>query len=226
MNLKKLMLLALCLTGTFTFLNAQENPVLPTAKEAPAQTNKSTTSDDSEYQKFPECRVYLVNSQADFKETFDKIDSLSSLAAFYEQDGVKFNLQQAKAGKDVQYNMIVWDGYINIKKAGTYTFLLTWVVPSGPRGHANTGSIGLLIKDQKILISRGKSGQTSQGQVDVNLKAGWNKLRLCVLMDDNIPALMRYDSNPVIRFKPRNAIAEPREFEPAELFHKVQEEDW
>ena len=97
MKLTKLMLLTLCLTGSMIYLSAQE-----------------TAADD--YQKFPECRVYSVNGEADIKETFEKIDSLSSLAAFYDEDGAKFNLQQAKAGKDVQYNMIVWDAFVNIKK--------------------------------------------------------------------------------------------------------------
>ena len=209
---KQMMLIFFYLIGTLSFLSAQL-----------AQTQDAFAS-DGDYEKFPECRVYSVNSQTDFKEIFDKINSLSSLAAFYDKDGAKFNLQQAQAGKNVQYNMIVWDGFINIKTAGTYTFVLTWVVPSGPRGHANTGSIGLLIKDQKILISRGKSGQTSQGQVDVNLKAGWNKLRLCVLSNTNIPFVQ--PSNPVIRYKPWNVIGEPREFKPAELTHQVNKLDW
>lgn len=212
MKFKKMMYLLLCLTGTMTFLNAQEAP-------------KSAATIEDGFEKFPECRVYNVSTRnAELKELYEKIDSLSSAAAFYDKDGVKFNLKQAQAGKDVQYNMIVWDGCVRIKTAGTYTFLFTWEVPSG----RTIGSIALQVKDQKALAGP-KSGsfaeRTNQGQFDVDLKAGMNKFRLCVLMGGNIPAL-KADSNPVIRFKPRNAIGEARVFKPAELFHKVQEEDW
>ncbi|MBP5671433.1 MAG: hypothetical protein J6X49_03510 [Victivallales bacterium] len=197
MKLTKLMLLTLCLTGSMVYLSAQE----------------------TDYQKFPECRVYSVDGQTDIKEIFEKIDSLSSLAAFYDEDGAKFNLQQAKAGKDVLYNMIVWDAFVNIKKAGTYTFLFTWVVPSYP-----IGSIGLQVKDQEVFCNRYREGTTSQGQLDVELKAGWNKLRLCVITTQNMPSLK--PSSPVIRYKLRNVIADPRELKPAELTHKVEEIDW
>ena len=206
MILKKLLLLTLCLTGSMIYLSAQETAV-------------------DDYQKFPECRVYSVNRKTDIKETFEKIDSLSSLAAFYDQDGAKFNLQQAKAGKDVQYNMIVWDGFVNVKKAGTYTFLLTWVPPCDQHG-MNYGnfSIGLQVKEQKVLIHDGRSNSISQGQFDVELKAGWNKLRLCVVSPESMTNLR--PSSPVIRYKLRNVIADPRELKPAELTHKVEEVDW
>ena len=188
-----------------------------------ATTLTISGSTDVFFQKFPECRVYSVNVEADIKETFEKIDSLSSLAAFYDEDGAKFNLLQAKAGKDVRYNMIVWDGFVNIKKAGTYTFMFTWVVPN----HAhltNLGSIGLQVKDQKVLCNNFRENSTSQGQLDVELEAGWNKLRLCVVTEYNMPSLR--PSSPVIHYKLRNVIGDPRELKPAELTHKVDEVDW
>ena len=116
------------------------------------------------------------------------------------------------------------DAFVNIKKAGTYTILLTWVVPRTANGGSNTGSIGLQVKDQKVLINSVHSDDTCQGQFDVELKAGWNKLRLCVIcgtcMTNTRP------SSPVIRYKLRNVIGDPRELKPAELTHKVEEIDW
>ena len=212
--IKQLIFLILCLTGVLSFLTAQEAPLQAT----PANTDG--------FEKYPECRVYSVATKnAELKEIYEKIDSLSSLRAFYDKDDAKFSLQpQAENIKGIQYNMIVWDGYISIKKSGTYTFILTWNVPGNVQNE-NHGSICLQVKDQKTLVGHANYRRGAlQGHFDVELKAGWNKLRLCVLTKTNMPKLS--PSNPVIRYKLRNVIGELRECRPTELTHKVEKEDW
>ena len=101
----------------------RQAPVILTANATPATSLPSPGGDG--YEKFPECREYFVNSKhTELKELYEKIDSLTSLAAFYDKDETKFNLQQPKDVKYIQYNMIVWDGLINIKKAGTYNHIV------------------------------------------------------------------------------------------------------
>ena len=204
------MFLIVCLIGSLSFLRAQD----------------ALIDNTDDFEKYPECRVYsIATKNASLKEIFERIDSLSSLGAFYDKDGTKFSLQpQVENIKGIQYNMIVWDGYISIKKAGGYTFMLTWNVPGNVQNE-NCGSICLQVKDQKTLVGPVNYRRGAlQGQFDVELKAGWNKLRLCVLTKTNMPNLS--SSNPVIRYKLRNVISEPREFKPEELTHKVEDVDW
>jgi hypothetical protein len=185
------------------------------------------------YKMFPECLVYSVDTKCEMNFTeiemniqniFKKYDSyMSLLATFYDQDRTKFNLQQTKA-KDVHYNMIMWDGYLKIDMASTYTFLLTWVVPPTNSGNNIDASIGLQVKDQTIICS-GNPGRDSaiEGQLDVYLNVGWNKLCLCVLTGRDINDLKQ--SCPVIRYNPLNAITELRKLKPIELYHKLKGTD-
>ena len=211
------------ISRTLASANVQkQSAVILTANATQAKALPSLGGDGCE--SFPECRVYYVNSiNTDLKEIYDKFDSLSSLAAFYDKDGTKFNLQKSMVDKNTEYNLIVWDGYINIKKASVYTFLLAWVIPFSNE-HATEGSTVLQVNDKKVLIGPTYSGNTCQGILDIDMKVGLNRLRLCILTRDNMSLLK--PSTPVIRYKLKNAVGDYREITPANLYHKIMEEDW
>ena len=200
----------------------KQSAVILTANATPAKPLPSLGG--NAYGMFPECRVYHVNSQnTELKDIYEKIDSLSALATFYDTDETKFNLLQSEADKGITYNMIVWDGYITIKKAATYKFILTWVVPF-TNEHDTEGSTILQVKDKVVLIGPTRSGNTCQGILDIDLKAGMNRLRLCILTRENMNQLK--PSTPVIRYKPMIVITDFREISIADLLHTVKEVDW
>ena len=217
---KQLILLILCLIGTMPILTAQEAPILPVEKNAPAKSDSGVLPDG--YDKFPECRLYYAsvsykNNGSNFNEVFEKIDSMTSVAAFYDKNASKFDVKQ-NAGPDVTYSLLVWDGYISIKKAGTYTFLVTM---SGMNPtHALYGAFGLKVKDQTFI--GGWRADSLQGTLNVDLKPGMNQLRFAVYCSPSAKERVKT----LIRYKPLNAIGEFREFTPANLTHKVVEEDW
>ena len=198
----KLKLFLLCLIGAMTFLNAQE--------------------EGDNYVEFPECRLYNVafNKKTTFKDIFEDVDSLTSLIAVIDKNAVKFDLAQPE-GSTLRYNMIVWDGWLKAKKAGTYTFMLTpWSIP-----YVNSfrGSFGITVNGKSAVVAEGERN-VYQGVLDVDMKIGYNKVRLCFLVSPTVAAVE--PQNPHITYKLRNAVGEPRELQPAMLFHKVEEADW
>ena len=200
---KQLMLLILCLCGTLTFLTAQEgNP-------------------NDGYEKFPECRLYnanvTFNRSSNFQEVFEKIGELTSVAAFYDKNSSKFDMKQDN-GNDVAYNLLSWSGYLPIKKAGTYTFLVTMSGMNPP--HGKYGAFGLKVKDQPLIVAW-RDGKL-QGTLNVELKPGMAPIHFVVYCSPNA----RSDVKALIRFKPLNAIGEFQFFTPNDLSHKVAKEDW
>ncbi|MBR5077759.1 MAG: hypothetical protein IKX30_03360 [Victivallales bacterium] len=199
--MKKLILLILCLTSTLSLLTAQDTK----------QTYEG-------YENFPECRVY--NVKEDFKGVFEKIDStsssLTSLAAFYDKNTAKFDPKQS-AANDKAYNLVCWTGYLPIKREGEYTFIIIWqTIPSD-------GQLGLKVNNQSKIaedvvfgMMRGK-----QGALNVNLKPGMNKLCFCIYGS----GLTRYNA-PVIQYKLKDVIGDPRNFTPSNLYHQVVEIEW
>ena len=217
MKLAKLMLMVFCLTGVLSFLTAEET--LPTG-----------------FDKYPECRLYYAQeaprndgkilmvtpAEADilntkfFKETLEKIDSMTSLANFYDKKE-KIDTRQAPP-EGVTYNMVSWSGVMNVKKAGTYTFLVTWGPKEGskPVWHG----IAFYINGQKIV----KTGdQKFQDYMDVDLKPGMANVKIVVYAADQ-NALS--SSSPLIRYKLKKSFEDYREITPALLYHKTEEEDW
>ena len=214
-----MMLLMLGLASALTIVTAQDAPKLPEAKNAPAaqvtpagnsqQTATVATQLAGDYEKFPECRLYKTSFkpfdfQPNFEALIDGIDSMSSVAAFYDKNTSKFDPKQ-DAGKDIVYDLLVWDGYLPIKKAGTYTFLVT--------GDAGISAI--------LVNGKGTTHICKQGTLDVDLKVGMNKLRFCIYT--TVPDRC---NKPILSYKLRNAIGDFREFTPANLSHKVENEEW
>ena len=175
------------------------------------------------FAKFPECRLYNVafnGRSSTFKDIFEDIDSLTSLIAVIDKNAVQFDLAQPE-GSTLRYNMIVWDGWLKAKKAGTYTFMLTpWSIP-----YVNSfrGSFGITVNGKSAVVAEGERN-VYQGVLDVDMKIGYNKVRLCFLVSPTVAAVE--PQNPHITYKLRNAVGEPRELQPAMLFHKVEEADW
>ena len=217
---KLLILLILCLIGTMPILTAQEAPILPAEKNAPAKSDSGVLSDG--YDKFPECRLYFENviinlKGSNFKEVFEKIGELTSVAAFYDKNSTKFDVKQ-NAGPDVTYSLLVWDGYISIKKAGTYTFLVTMSGMNPP--HGQYGAFGLKVKDQPLIAAH-RAGNL-QDTLNVELKPGMNQLRFAVYCSPNA----KEQVIPRIRYKLSNAIDDYRDLTPSQLFHQVIDEAW
>ena len=230
MKIKHLTILALVLASSLTIVNAQEAPALPkTGNTVVVQvTPAAKPVVTSDFEKFPECRLYVANinySSASIsasinrqvtieslKGVVDQIGTMTSLAAFYDKNPSKFDTKQ-NAGPNVQYNFIVWEGYIPIKKAGTYTFLATLA------GGVRKG-FALMVNGKNVYIAD-STHESLQGTVNADMKVGMNKLRFCVATDS-----MDGKVKPLVRYKLLNAIGDFREFTPANLFHKVENEDW
>ena len=217
MKLAKLMLMVFCLTGVLSFLTAQEP--LPTG-----------------FDKYPECRLYYAqeapredgkilmltpaqyakHKEDFFKETLEKIDSMTSLASFDDKKAKIDTKQVAPDG--VVYNMVSWSGVMQVKKAGTYTFLVTWGPKEGskPVWHG----IAFYVNEQKIV----KTGsQNFQGTMDVDLKPGMTAIVKIVVYAADQNALS--SSSPLIRYKLKKS-KDYREITPALLYHQEEEEDW
>lgn len=201
----KLMILIMCLVGTTAFLTAQE---------------------DVELGKYPECRLYNVaansNTHKHFEEVFDKIGSLTSLIAIIDKNGGEFDLKQPTASAlNLRYNMVVWDGYLYCRKAGIYTFILfPWSIP-----FANNyrGAFGITVNDKSKVVKEGEKN-VYQDTFDVDLKLGYNKVRLCFFVFPSVA--IAKPKNPLIKYKPRNALDDYRAITPSLLFHKIPEKDW
>ena len=236
MTIKQMMLLMLGLASALTIVTAQDAPKLPEAKNAPAaqvtpagnsqQTATVATQLAGDYEKFPECRLYATGIYKPFnmkykpelfKELIEQIDSKTSVAAFFDKNASKFDTKQ---NTNVNYDLIVWDGYIPIKKAGKYTFLITL---SGIDKRGACGGFACVVGKNSIYEfgSNEKHGVIIQGTVDADLKVGMNKLRFCVFANKTDGSI-----KPAIRYKLQNVIGDFREFTPENLSHKVASEDW
>ena len=178
-----------------------------------------------DYEKFPECRLYTTGVGNPFnmkyrpelfKALIEQIDSMTSLAAFYDKSASKFDTKQ-QAGQDLNYDLIVWDGYIPIKKTGTYTFLVALCGMNPLNG--SRGAFALLVNGKALYVS--DDDKTLLGALDADLKVGMNKLRFCVYASNP-----NGDIKPLVRYKLWNAVGDFREFTPANLSHKVEAEDW
>ena len=235
MTIKKLMFLTLCLASALTLVTAQDEPKLPegnapAGQVAPAGNNPPAqpvpTQPAGDFEKFPECRLYATGIGKPFnmkykpelfKELIEQIGSMTSVAAFYDKNASKFD---TKHNQNVNYDLIVWNGYIPIKKAGTYTFLVT--LSGIDRGGA-AGGFACTVNGKSINVvgAQEKRGVILQGTVDADLKVGMNKLSFCVYANKADGSI-----KPAIRYKLQNAIGDFREFTPANLSHKVEAEDW
>lgn len=210
MKITKLMLMMLCLVGTLAFVAAQDGA---TPQVAPTQNLE-------EFEKFPECRMYAVyypengGGEAATKELIDKIDSLTSVAAIHDRNASKFDTKQ-EAGTGVSYGLIVWDGFLPIKKAGTYTFLVTRPEIGGGQ------AVGLRVNN--TYGYQACWNDPNQLTVNVDLKIGMNRLRFFVWA---YKASALQKASPLIRYKLMNVVGDFREFTPANLFHKIETAEW
>ena len=211
MKITKLILLVLCMTGAWTLLNAQKhNAPAPVA----APTVKPASAPEG-YANFPECRMY--RTEGNLKEIYEKIGTMTSVAAIYDSDIAKFELKKPQHTQNIGYNMILWDGFFNIKKPGTYTFFVNWFLNNYGYSHACPQGCILSINDKLVMT-------TGEATLDVELKAGINKVRFCCYGERGLNDYR--EPSPKIRYKLRNAIGEYRDFKPADIFHKTVEEDW
>ena len=174
-----------------------------------------------DFEKFPECRMYDVycprNSDkalAATKELLDKIDSLTSVAAIYDRNAAKFDTKK-EVGPDGYYGLIVWDGYLQIKKAGTYTFQVTRPETSVCQ------SLGLRLNNTYGCQAVYRS--SNQLTVNAELKIGMNKLRFFVWTPSGEELQA---AAPLICYKFQSADGEFREFTPSNLYHSVETYDW
>ncbi|MBR5077758.1 MAG: hypothetical protein IKX30_03355 [Victivallales bacterium] len=234
---KKLMLLILCLIGVMTLLNAEDATIaLPPENKAANEKAVPIAVPDG-YEPFPECRLYSVSvpymggavapgqenakHMKFFKETLEKMGSLTSVAAFHDKKA-KLDTKQA-APDGVVYNMISWSGAFLVKKAGKYTFLATSPSVLGERSNFSFDtSHGIAV----FVNGKGKyaAGQNAlQSTLDVDLKAGMADLKIVVYTKDHN---LLTTEIPVVRYKLQNAVGDYREITPANLYHKTEEEDW
>ena len=221
------------ITGTKKTLLVQNAAILPVEKNTPAGTDTGVVI-GGYYEKFPECRLYYVQkaprndgkilmvtpAEADrintefFKETLEKLNTMTPLAAFYDKD-TKFNIKQVVAqNADLDFKMIEWSGVLLVKKAGTYTFLYT------------LGSDDDILRGIAVFVN-GKGQYVAgigkrQGVMDVELKPDMANVKIVVYAADKNKLS---SSSPLIRYKLKNAIGDFREIIPGKLYHKI-EEDW
>ena len=227
MKIKHLTILTLALASTLTFMNAQEAPALPKANNTvvvqvtPAATKPVVVSMESDYEKFPVCRLYQIQELNKFRaaryksveilqDIVSNIDTQAPVKRFY--DGNSSFSTKTKKEYNFRYNFIVWDGYIHIKKAGTYTFV---VVTEG-----YNGAFAVTVNEKTEIAAA--DPQVNQANFNVDLKTGMNKLRLCVVVKSPNGSI-----KPSITYFPANAIMDnPPQITPANLFHKAANEDW
>ncbi len=110
--------------------------------------------------------------------------------------------------KDIERNVMSWEGFIKCKRAGVYTFTVF-----GAHDHEYT----LEVNGNSVL-----SCVTHQNNATVNLKVGWNKIVFTAVkwcrVDNDVYKMM---------YLPQGSLAEPRSIGPKDLFHDQKpEEDW
>ncbi|MBR6058951.1 MAG: hypothetical protein IKP58_12360 [Victivallales bacterium] len=189
---------------------------------APQSADETVTPDQTEYQKYPEVRLYNVESRRGeskpFKEVFEKIDDLTSLVAVIDKNDTKFDLKQPAY---VKYNMVVWDGYLKVNEKGTYTFMVSaWSIP-----YVNSfrGAFGITINDKDTIIVTEGECNHYQEILDAELKVGYNKVRFCFFVNPSVADAE--PGNPRITYKKRNVVTPLIDINPGKLCHKVAG-DW
>ena len=227
MKIKHLTILTLVLASTLAFVNAQEAPALPKANNtvvvqvAPAPSKPVVAQIVSDYEQlFPVCRLYQIKELNQFRaarsksvgslqEIVSDIDARPALRIFLDRNS-SFSTKRKKE-YNFRYNFIVWDGFIHVKTAGTYTFVVVTEGYDGAFTVAVNGKTEVAADDPRV----------NQANFNVDLKPGMNKLRFCVFVKNTDGSI-----KPSITYFPVNAIMDnPPQITPANLFHKVANED-
>lgn len=137
-----------------------------------------------------------------------KLPTLPAVKTMVDKDTC-FSLRQL--GKKTAVNSGKWEGLLNCKRAGCYTFVIT---QAQPRSIFKSGAFTLRVNDACVL----PEGRV-QASVDVNLNLGLNKIDLFCLFRKAGPVSITY--------KPKDSLSEPRQLTPGTLSFKPKaEQDW
>ena len=255
MHQSKRFFLTLCLMGVTTWAAAQDAPPStppaktagaaccpactcnqrPVAAPVPPKSSAPKPSPSGKFEKFPICKVYNVsfgNDRDRCSENISKFVSEPSLKGFvaveslYDENSSGF---VTKGKSSSSYNVIVWDGYLPVKKPGKYAFKFVWK-EVGKRITHGRGAMILAVgkdKDGKRVIPMhwkiDEYNKDMQFTFSVDFPAGMNQVQI-LLCASNPRGLL--ELNPTISYKPADVVGGYRSLNPSMLFHKVKGEDW
>ena len=204
MNPKVMMVVALCAACVATTAFAEDDFGIESASPV-------AIADPVNPQPGMMLRTYRLDKfmkAEDLKSSISKLPSRPAAKTLVDKEE-EFSLKQF--GKsDAQVGM--WAGFMKCKLTGVYT--LTLVQPTKSRIPAGMGGYSLRING-KVAIAAG----WRETSVDVNLKAGLNKVEL-VCQFGKAPALS-------ISYKPKDSTSDARPIGPKDLYHDQKpEEEW
>lgn len=165
-------------------------------------------------------RVGRARQEGGLKDLLPKLKagSIPSLAKFYDNDATGFekNVSADKNTAGVKYNIIKWEGYLKIKKAGKYSFMLGYpvvnqydtILPGQFRPEC-----ALVINDQEVVVAKG-----DQDWLHLDLKSGMNKFSLVTLPGN----FSSSGENAKVYYHPCDSMEELREIRPNDIFHCLE----
>ena len=151
--------------------------------------------------------VYAVEEWMDavmLQRSNDELPEMGAVKTFADKSEM-FSLDRAA---DADATVMLWDGFIKCKRAGTYTISLS----KGKSGDWNNG-YSMRINNDLTVTSCGANA------IDADFKVGWNRVEIVCQFGDKSPLNITY--------KPKESLSDPRPLAPGMMFHdRHMDESW